>query len=93
MATDTFQAIPNLGGHFGPEKKIFSPPTPQILQFAAETLPAPRPFSLETPPTPGSFQYKPPPPHPLGTSPSPTPGRKKVKNIRNVHQETNCGPP
>ena len=38
-----------LGGHFGPEKKYLAPPQ-KIPQFAADTLPAPRPLSLlETP--------------------------------------------
>ena len=43
-----------LGGPFGPQKKYLAP-TPQIFQFAAETLPAPRPPSLETP-APCDFQ-------------------------------------
>ena len=40
-----------LVGHFGPDKKIFSPPPRKIPQFAADTLPAPRPLpSWRNPP-------------------------------------------
>ena len=60
-----------LGGRFGPPK-IFSPPppTPQMPQFTADTLPAPPPPS--TPPRPGIFNSKPIPPLP-GASDSPFP--------------------
>ena len=37
-----------LGGHFGPEKKYSAPPL-KNPQFAADTLPAPRPL-LDPPP-------------------------------------------
>ena len=40
----------------GPKKKHIMPPPPQILQFAAGTLPAPGAPSLETPPPSWDFQ-------------------------------------
>ena len=56
-----------LGGHFGPEKKIYLAPPPR--KFPADTLPAPRPppssSLLETPPPSWDFQYKTDPSHPL----------------------------
>ena len=69
-------------GHFGSEQRYLAP----NLQFAAETLPTPRPPSWRTPPPPG-FSINPPPPSHLGL-PLPLPrAEKKVKNIRNVHQD------
>ena len=66
----------------------FAPPPP----FPADTLLAPRPLPLswETPPTPGmGFSMENRPPHPPGASdsPFPSPEQKRIKNIRNVHQE------
>ena len=67
-----------------PEKKIFSPPPKKkIPQFAAHTLPAPRPPSWKPPPL-GIFNKKNRPPPPLlapRTPPSPSPTREKIKNI------------
>ena len=76
-------------GHFGPEKNIFSPPLPlQIPQFSADTLPAPLPLSLlETPLLGFSIKIENPPPPAASDSPFPLPEQKKIKNIRNVHQE------
>ena len=80
----------NLGGHFGPGKKIFSSlPPPQILQFPADTLPANRPPSLETPPPPGIFIKPPPLPAPR-TSPSPPPGRKKLEYPKRPPRTRGC---
>ena len=46
-----------LGGHFGPEKKYLAP-LPTIPQFAADTLPAPRPLPSSRTPFPGIFNKK-----------------------------------
>ena len=43
---------PFLGGRFDPEKKYLAPPPKKIPQFAADTLPAPRP------PPPGNPKHK-----------------------------------
>ena len=79
--------IAYLGGRFGPEKKYLAP-SPAIPQFAADTLPALRPFPLlETPPVGFSIKNPPPPLLAPRTPPPPRPEQKKIKNIRNVH---NC---
>ena len=85
-------AILKLGGRFGPEKKYLDPPPPQIPQFAAVTVPAIRPL-LETPPLLGFSIKNGPPPllAPRTPPPLPLPEREKNKNIRNVHQERDCG--
>ena len=54
-----FVLLTLLGGRFDPEKKYLGPP-PQIPQFAADTLLAPQPLPLETPP-PGIFNRNRPP--------------------------------
>ena len=62
-------------------KKIFSPPPPNP-QFAADTLPAPRPLSLlETPLLGFSMQNRTPPPRlpDASDSPSPSPSKKNRK--------------
>ena len=64
---------------FRPRKKIFSPPPKKNPQFAADTLPTPRPL-LETPPPCGIFDKKSTPPSRRPrTPPSPSPSRKKNK--------------
>ena len=71
-----------------PKKKNLAPPPP-IPKFAADTLPAPRPLPSWRPPPPScDFQQKSTPPlPPPRTPPSASPSRKKkIKNIRNVHQ-------
>ena len=86
MLEDRFTS---LGGHFGPEKKYLAPPPPPIPQFAADTLPPPRPSPSWRPPPLVEFSIKNrPPPHlPAPRSPPfPSPEQKKIKNIRNVHQ-------
>ena len=87
VCTDPVQNFPNyketspfLGGHFGPEKKYLAPPPPP--KFLADSLPA----LWETPP--GSVKKKN-RQHPIlspRSPPCPPPSRKKIKNIRNVHQ-------
>ena len=73
---------------FRPRKKIFSPPPP-VPQFAADTLPAPRPL-LEIPPLLGfSIKNGSPLSWRLGLPLPPPRAEKKIKNIRNVHQENN----
>ena len=72
----------NPGGHFGPEKKYFPTDIPP------EPFPLPC-LLLETPHPPSIFDQK---PDPRATSSdasslSPAPEQKKIKNIRNVHQE------
>ena len=81
----TLQKRGNLGGNFGPEKKI-SPPPPK---FPANTLPAPHP---PAPTRPGrdpllglSIKNRLPPSRRLGL-PLPRPGAENNKNIRNVDQ-------
>ena len=85
-ACDDLRNFKNLGGHFSPEKKCLAPP--KIAQFAADTLPAPRPLPLLQTPFLGFSINTDPRPFP-GTSDSPFPLHelKKIKNIRNVHQE------
>ena len=81
-----------LGGHFSPEKKYLPPPQ-KNPQFAADTLPAPRPLLDKHPPPPsGIFNKKSTPPAQRPqTPPSPSPKRKiKIKNIRNVRQVYYC---
>ena len=65
---------------FRPRKKIFSPPPPQIPQFGADNVPAPRPL-LETPLPSWEFskQNGSPPLLAPRTPPSPSPSRKKLK--------------
>ena len=64
---------------FRPRKKIFSPPPPQIPQFAADTLPATLPLSLLKTPLLGfSIQNRLPPPPRLGL-PLPPPRAEKNK--------------
>ena len=72
--------IQNLGGHFCPEKKYLAP-SPPIPQFAADTLPAPRPLPLlDTPAPPGIFNKKVNPTPALGASPPPSPSLAEKKN-------------
>ena len=67
----------SLDGHFGPKKKKKSPPPPpKIPQFAADTLPAPRPLPSWT----GIFNKNLIPPPPPGASDSPVPLPEKQKN-------------
>ena len=77
-----------LGGHFSPEKKIFSPPPPHSPQRPSWPLAPPALTRPGDPPTPGIFNKKsrPPPSRRLGL-PFPSPEQKKIINIRNVHQE------
>ena len=75
----------NLGGHFGPEKKIFSPP-PQFPNTLPPHRPRAPPPARETPP-PGIFNKKSPPPPPGASNyPLPLPRAENINNIRNVHQ-------
>ena len=73
---------------FRPRKKIFSPP-PRISRCAADALPAPRPLPAWRRP-PWDFQLNIWPPHTpeLRTPHSPSPSRKKIKNIRSVHEDS-----
>ena len=67
-------------------KKKLAPPK-KNPQFAAETLPAPRPLLKPPPPLVGfSIKNGSPPPPGDSDSPFPLPEHKKIKNIRNVHQ-------
>ena len=65
---------------FRPRKKNLAPPPPQIPQFAADTLPAPRPLLENPSPPPGIFNKKwiPPPPG-ASDSPFPLPEQKNKK--------------
>ena len=68
-----------------PKKKMWPPPP--IPQFDADTLPAPRPLLLLETPLLG-FAIKNRQPLPSASDfPFPLPEQKKIKNIRNVHQE------
>ena len=77
-----------LGGHFGPEKKIFSPPTPPRTPSDRLCAPPRLPSSQTLPPL--YFQIKSKAPFSPRTSPPfPSPRtEKKIKNIRNVRQDT-----
>ena len=67
-----------------PRKKLFSsPPTPKF----PDTLPAPPPSLLRRPPLPGRFNKRPPPSSRVGLPLLLPPEQKKIKNIRNVHQD------
>ena len=68
-----------LGGQFGPEKKYLAPPSQKIPQFAADTLPAPRPLLYWRPPRPGIFNKEGSPRPPPGASDSPFPSRSRKK--------------
>ena len=62
MSAENFN-LQSLGGHFGPEKKIYPPPP----KFRADTLPAPRPpllgFPIRNRPLPHPFcRFGPPSP-------------------------------
>ena len=75
-------------GISAPKKKNLAPPPPNSPQTPSRPLPPPPPPPAgETPPLGFSMQNRPPlPPGPLG-SPFPSPEqKKKIKNIRNVHQ-------
>ena len=68
-----------LGGHFGPEKKYLAPPPPKKNpQFAADTLPAPRPL-LENPPPLLGFSIKILTPAPLPAALDSPRAEKKIK--------------
>ena len=76
-----------LGGNFGPEKKYLAPPPPK---FPANTLPASRPPPPPTREPPSLLKFsikKSPPPLPAPRTPPSPPPSRKIKNIRNVHQE------
>ena len=69
-----------LGGHFGPEKKYLAPAPPKNPQFAADTLPAPRPLLGDLPALLGfSIKNRPPPSRRPRTPPSPSPSQKNKK--------------
>ena len=75
-----------LGGRFGPEKKIFSPPPPKIPN-SPQTPSRPLPILEPAPPPRGIFNKETTAPPPgASDSPFPLPEPKKIKNIRNVHQ-------
>ena len=58
---------------------------PKIPQFAADTLPAPRPFPLlATPPLPGIFNKNQPPYWRLGLPLRPPRPPKKIQNVHQV---------
>ena len=69
---------------FRPRKKIFSPPPPNSPMCCRHPPGPSAPPVRETPPL-GTFN-SPPPPR-TADSPFPLPEQKKIKNIRNVHQE------
>ena len=74
----------NLGGHFGPDKKIFSPPPPPNSPIRRRHPPgpsAPPPLGEAPPPLLGdSIKITPPPSRHLGL-PLPPPRAEKIKNI------------
>ena len=75
-----FRGSAKLGGRCGPEKKYLAPPPPpKIPQFAADTLPAPRPLLF--PPPPGILNKNDPPPSwRLGLPQFPLPEQEKKKS-------------
>ena len=81
---------------FRPRKKKFSPPPPIPPQIPRKHPPGrrhpPHPHPPGRPLFLGFSIKNPPPPLPAPwTPPSPDPSRKKIKNIRNVHQDGNGG--
>ena len=76
-----------LGGHFGPKKNIFRPPPPNSLRTPLRPLA--NPPSWETRPSSWDFNKNQTPPSLSPRTPSSPPAsRKRIKNIRNVHQDT-----
>ena len=73
-----------LGGRFGLEKKNIAPQ--KIPQFHLPGPSAPPPPG-NPPPFLGFSIINQPPPAPGADSPFPLPEQKKIKNIRNVHQD------
>ena len=67
------------------KKYLTIPPPPKKIPNSPQTPSRPLPL-LENPPPCGFFNKKPMPPPSQRLGPFPLPERRKIKNIRNVHQ-------
>ena len=78
-----------LGWEFRPRKRIFAPPPPKKNSPQTPSMPNPPPLSPGKPPPPRIFIQKKRTPAPFlpPRAPSSFPPSRKIKNIRNVHQE------